>query len=544
MQAKDREITEFVGKKDLTFLIPSYQRNYKWQFKSEVKELLDDITEFIEDSKNTRRESYFLGSVVTKIKSGINSEYTLVDGQQRITTFLLMVSAIYEIVKDNETSFKYKVERILETEEEKFKLRRINDEQVIKLIISGKASYLTNSQKETQYYKVFKELVLFFKEMSNEKIEDFFEKGISKLVLAVISLDENEDEFLVFESINSKGQPLSSADLIKNYLMMCIPSDDRELEDYLENVITKDFTDSELSDFYRQVFASITGKLAGKSGKTLYYAFKKLWSKDKINKEFFDSLNRHSLIWKYINNTDFKRESYPLMKAQLLNYYAIIHNIVLNNSKVEHNDLIIINQKNIDDALMKLSSVVIRRMLFGRGRVESNRTFAALAPKIVESNQDKIDDTIIELSKIDGMAKTPEWKDIESSLDKVDVYSSYAPTLKWTLIAIEESKSKKKIETDKLSVEHIFPQTPSNDWELSAEDELEFGKLLNTLGNLSITNDNSALGNKLFAHKQRLLDERSYLKINKSIYEIEDWTPQEVKARAKKVFESITNIWK
>lgn len=544
MQAKDREITEFVGKKDLTFIIPSYQRNYKWKFKSEVKELLDDITEFIEEAKTEGRESYFLGSVVTKIKGGLNAEYTLVDGQQRITTFLLMVSAIYEVVKDNESSFKYKVERILETEEEKFKLRRINDEQVIKLIISGKSSFLNDLQKETQYYKVFEELVSFFKGMSFENIEIFFEKGISKLVLAVISLDENEDEFLVFESINSKGQPLSSADLIKNYLMMCIPTDNRELEDYLENVITKDFTDSELSDFYRQIFASITGKLAGKSGKKLYYEFKKLWPKDKINKEFFNSLHKHALVWKYINNTDFKKESYPLMKAQLLNYYAIIHNIVINNCHIENNDIVITNQQNIDEALAQLSSVVIRRMLYGRGRVESNRTFAALAPKIIENNKNKINETIEELSKIDGMAKTPEWKDITDSIDKIDIYNSYASTLRWTLIAIEELKSKKKINTDKLSVEHIFPQTPSSDWELSPEDELEFGKLLNTLGNLSITNDNSALGNKLFTHKKELLADRSYLKINKSIYEIDEWTPKEVISRGKKLLKQIIDIWK
>ncbi len=540
MEAKDRMIKEFVTGKDVTFIIPSYQRKYKWEFKKEVLTLIEDLQEFINDDS---RSDYFLGSVIVKAEPSITKNYLLVDGQQRITTFLLLVSAMRQTIKE-EGPFKYNIESILQTEEDKFKLNRINDFNTIKKILLGQDEQLTQEDKETQYYKVYSKLREFLNKKEKEEsgwIETFYDKGLSNVVLAVIGLATNEDEFLVFESINSKGQNLSSGDLIKNYVMMQFTKDEK-LEQKFENEIVEKLNEKTLADFYRQVVALETGKLASKNGKALYYEFRKLYPREKVNSELVNELKHKLAIWNYIHETDFGLTSYPLMRSGLLNYYGIVHSLVKDNSTWENESLEINNDVNIKEGIKKLSLVHIMRTLGGRGRVESNRTFASIGSQYYKSSEG-FDKMVIEkLQNETGKTRTPSWNEVEDILNTNDVYSNQNIILS-ILISIEEFISKKKIDDEKLSIEHIYPQNPNEEWDLDENESNEMKILLNTLGNISMTNDNSALGNKIFSRKKEILEERSYLKINKMIYDVEDWNPSEVKDRAKKIIEYIKQIW-
>lgn len=556
MQAKDKYLSEIIGRKDNIFTIPSYQRKYKWKFKEEVMNLLSDIEQFIIDlnDKTKKRQDYFLGSIVTKINGGINVEYILVDGQQRITTFLLIASAIKEIVKNNsDNKLRYRVETLLESDENKFKLNRINDEIIVKKIVTGQISLITEDEKKTQYYNVFDNLIKYFKYNYKDikKLEDFFVLGLTRIKLAVISLEEYEDEFLVYESINSKGMSLTSGDLIKNFLMMQMRNDE-DLEKKLENEILSQFDEQKLEDFFRQLISLKTKKLATKSNKNLYHAFIKEWNNNDINYEFVEWLRNMSLIWKYIfDDSNFGHLTYPVMKSQLLNYYGIIHSLIFKNSTYDKSyNSIKINEeqkKYINDSLIKLSSVVIRRTLYGRGRVESNRTFAKIGSEYFNSKNVNFEDEIIKkMINAEGNVRTPSWDETEAQIEKVDIFSSSSQILKWALIALEEEMTKNKLNSSDISIEHIYPQKPSSDWKLSAIEELEMKKMLNTLGNLTIVDKrvNSSLGNKIFEEKKILLENKTYLKINKSIYEAEIWNPLEVKIRAKKMVGLFKEIWK
>ncbi len=544
MEAKDREIKEFVTGKDVVFTIPSYQRKYTWEFKNEISILLSDIQEFIDDND---RVDYFLGSIIVQAIPSLSKSFLLVDGQQRITTFLLIISAIRNCIK-NDGTFKYKVESILETERGKFKLNRINDQSTIEKILNNNDNQLTSYDKETKYYKVYSELIKFFKNKENEEkgwIEKFFDKGISNIILAIIMLNEKEDEFLVFESINSKGKNLNSGDLIKNYVMMqfIYQKESKKLERDFENNIIEQLKEKELLDFYRQIIALKTGKLISKNGKSLYYKFKEIFKKENINEDFIKYLKNKLSIWKYIDETDFGYKSYPLIKTGLLNYYGIISTIVERNSNFHNNEIEITNYDEIEKAINKMSLIHILRTLGGRGRVESNRTFASLANEYYLSHDMTFNDVIEKLKNWNGKTRTPTWGDVEEQLFVLDVYSN-KNIIKSIFIALEEHQSHKKIEFSKISIEHIYPQNPSEDWVFETkEEENEMKLLLNTLGNISITNDNSAMGNKIFKKKREILEDRSYLKINKMVYEIDEWNPTELKKRAQKILQYIKEIW-
>ena len=84
--------TDMQGKK---FIIPDYQRNYSWD-QEKCETLWEDITNFHEDERNNSDE-YFLGTIVTYINK---PNIEIIDGQQRITSFFLLLRAFYKKLED------------------------------------------------------------------------------------------------------------------------------------------------------------------------------------------------------------------------------------------------------------------------------------------------------------------------------------------------------------------------------------------------------------------------------------------------------------
>lgn len=535
MKAQDIQIADLVGKKDVTFLVPPYQRKYQWTFKKEVETLLDDVEEFI----NSNNKDYFLGSIVIKSSSGLRQNFILVDGQQRITTFLLAMAALKERLKNENSTLKLRVDLILETETDKFKLNRIKDQEIVQKIIQGQAYLLDDHEQESSYFKVFKGLVGYFNDQPIDWIDSFFTKGLSKIKLAVIDLDENEDEFLVFESINSKGKSLSAADLIKNYIMM---NCDEEQEHIFENDILARISEDSILDLYRQLLAIKTGKLLSKNGKQLYYQFKELFPKELINSELIEYLRKSVRIWRMINFSRFGVTTLPFTKGALLNFYAVAHVIFDKNSVMNSGKLEIRNPKLIEDCFSKIAGLLVRRALQGAGRVESNRTFAKMAHDLNDTNGDSESFQNVIVNKMltsNTNARVLSDVEIRNKINNVDIYNINKNVIFWAFVALESGLSQKHVDTTNMSVEHIYPQNPGGKW----NDNNEMKSLVNTLGNLSITNDNSALSNRDILFKKKILEERSYLKINKFIYQQDNWTEVEIKERASQLLDMIFKTW-
>jgi uncharacterized protein with ParB-like and HNH nuclease domain len=82
--------------KDFHFEIPAYQRAYSWSI-PQCEQLLDDINAFI-DNANNNNKRYFFGTIIldcsNDTKQNGEKVYSLVDGQQRTTTFLLLIKAL------------------------------------------------------------------------------------------------------------------------------------------------------------------------------------------------------------------------------------------------------------------------------------------------------------------------------------------------------------------------------------------------------------------------------------------------------------------
>lgn len=202
---------------DRIFNIPKYQRSYTW-----TKENLED---FLEDLLNQRGDkNYFLGTFLFHQQNS-RGEYELldvVDGQQRITTFLIFIKSLidqltthgsqkisaktyHKYVQDRDGVFKLE----LENEDNGFLHNFIFGEE-------NRANFETPSQKRLHVARKY-----FEKELSNlelERLERIFEVSIKSDILLYV-VNDISDATQIFELLNDRGKNLTNIEAIKSFLM-------------------------------------------------------------------------------------------------------------------------------------------------------------------------------------------------------------------------------------------------------------------------------------------------------------------------------------
>ena len=94
MEGKAIKLLKYLDGSDKRFIIPVYQRNYSWKVEN-CRQLYDDVVKLIR--KN--RKLHFFGSLVS-VYNGIQEEFLIIDGQQRVTTISLLLLAMHNILKE------------------------------------------------------------------------------------------------------------------------------------------------------------------------------------------------------------------------------------------------------------------------------------------------------------------------------------------------------------------------------------------------------------------------------------------------------------
>ncbi len=225
MEAKATTLLNFIEDNQKNQLvIPIYQRLYSWE-KEQCKQLWDDI---IKIGGSDQIEGHFIGSILY-VLDGIthsNNVLLIIDGQQRLTTITLLLTALRDHLNDEDEFL------------EKFSCQKIQDHYLINSDKDGDKKFrliLSESDKDTLLYlidkdrrkpsdpslKIVENFKLFEEWVSKntDKLETIF-KGLEKLMIVKIALEKKDDPQLIFESMNSKGIELAQTDLIRNYIVM------------------------------------------------------------------------------------------------------------------------------------------------------------------------------------------------------------------------------------------------------------------------------------------------------------------------------------
>lgn len=214
------------------FVIPVYQRNYTWTAEKEVKQYLNDL----ESVLNNEYKNHFLGILIYLEKSidFSSREFSIIDGQQRLTTSFLIIYAIKQLLmengdieKVNQLNGQY-LTNPYHNDKIKYKLKPlVSDDDVYRCIVENRMSDIidvnSNVLKNYNYIRNY---------LNNLIIKGFDANAIlmalDKLYVVCVPISEEDNAQKIFESINATGVKLTSADLIRNYLLMDLRSDLQE----------------------------------------------------------------------------------------------------------------------------------------------------------------------------------------------------------------------------------------------------------------------------------------------------------------------------
>lgn len=279
-------LNEFIAStQGVQYVIPVYQRNYTWR-KKHVNKLIQDINDLL----TGKTQSHFIGSIVYVITSEVfnQREWSIVDGQQRLTTIFLLLYAIRDILEKRGDTQKAKALRSQYLEnvnaEGDYKLRLkplVNNDLEFKKIVDKDVDHLDKSSLIFQNYNLLYKQVE--KWLIKHSIEDII-NAIDKLYVVYIQLDKDDNAQQIFESINSTGETLKASDLIRNYILM--NKTDQVQTKYFTNywkVIENNLENDsgKLEEFFRFYVTIKNYDLVNKND--LYEKFIELWNSEVIN---------------------------------------------------------------------------------------------------------------------------------------------------------------------------------------------------------------------------------------------------------------------
>lgn len=213
-----------------TYVVPAYQRNYSWTEK-EIRELLTDLLDFFDNSKEPY---YLLGDVIVVDTKSSDYDFEIIDGQQRITTLMLLFSTIYKRLKT--LNFDEDELSDIRSSIKKKKLLRVKmsggaSDSVLTFIEGIDTKDLprdTPSQKAVIGALDTIEGILSetFSERKPGYLHDFYTTLQEHVFLSRLRLLDPESAFDFFERVNDRGRPLSKTDLLKNRLLQKIKLDE------------------------------------------------------------------------------------------------------------------------------------------------------------------------------------------------------------------------------------------------------------------------------------------------------------------------------
>lgn len=552
MDARKANIYKFLSG-DKQYIIPVYQRIYSWEIE-ECKRLWFDIVDMQKKNKN----GHFVGSIVSITENDSPSDmskFTIIDGQQRITTLMLLLLALrdYAFIHREEKSINWKkinnsfLKNPDEDDDSQYKLLLTETDKdiLISLIEKRPIDENLNSRLISNYN-------YFFSNIKNMdlSLQDIYE-AIGKLQIVNINLDRTSDEpQVIFESLNSTGKELSESDLIRNFVLMGL--DNKQQKDIYKNIwrpmeqLFRYEKQTLLMDrFFRDY---LTMKLARIPKLDKIYEEFKMYTNNCEFSTLEDLCKDLYMYARYYTNMIFEQGA----NKNLINLYKKIKYLKMEVAfpfllKIHYDfERNLINEDELVSIIKLCISYVFRRNICDIPTNSLNKTFATL------KNEINVDDYINSIKAFfilkDDYKIFPNDEKFSSALKVKDIY--HMRIRNYILSSLENFNNKAPINIENYTIEHIMPQTKnlSNVWkkELGKNYETVQKKYLHTIGNLTLTAYNSEMSNKSFSEKMEMNGgfKESALRLNSYVVKQNEWNEKIIKERASILVEKALLIWK
>ena len=556
----------FANENNPIFEIPPFQREYSWN-KKNWETFFNDLVEF--------NQGYFIGSMIFVKKSSRSSTYQVIDGQQRLVTISILLLALYDVLKPSSID-RREIEQILFRHDGKQKRvprlslqnQNHNSEDYSHLLemCTGDQTSLPKCDTNSKIHKAYQ----YF----HDAIEHQQSKGrfnllrILKNVQIVSTVVKSyPDASILFSSLNTRGIPLTTIDLIKNSLFSSliyrrtnekISQRNKEVTrkwDQLIEYLNGEHSEQIQERFFRQSYNAfkteahafcVTNKknsLPSEATRAnLLRIYNELFKNDKSLNWCLENAKAYSEI---INAQTNKKEVDRLINQ--LNYIegSPSHTLLLYLYRKQRE--LDLTDSKLKDICKNLNYFFVRRKLTDKPATrELDGLFIDLIHQI-ESKKLKGQD-VKKIIIHNLITKSASDQEFEKAL-KGNLYTK-RKTARFVLSNLyNENKENRFWEKDKnqfiWTIEHIMPQTLSAEWKEKAfdtKDEEQIKQLhkdfCHTLGNLTLSGYNFELQNLWFTTKRDFKNDngefvgyKNGIKLNSGLKSERTWNIDKIKKR-------------
>lgn len=539
------------------FVIPVYQRTYTWNPQKETARFISDLEDLIEN----RTSSHFLGIIIyldSKI-SAMFRQLQIVDGQQRLTTtfiFLLALKRVAEERKDRVTAGMiddYFLYNRHAAEGGSLRLKpAVAADDVYARLVYGSVNDLSRKEKESGVYRNYDFIIRRIREMAKKHTLLEILDSLTRLDILEFPLSETDNAQQIFESINSTGAPLTSADLIRNYVLMNHTDEVQErLYEMYWQPLEEQYPESrKLEEFFRFWLAVKTYELLNR--RDVYEGFKAYWNSwDEDAEAKLREINRYCRYYHdiYIGPSenpaiekalaDFRRSDSVMPAPFLMEMYHLF-----DEKKISENMMVA--------EIRLIDSYLTRRALCGNDSSSLSRYFPTLLRTVISAHQRNKNQDILSLTKVNLITYNrgkslamPTDDQLRTQMKELNAYSLMC--IRPVLERIEMFGASAAVDTSDLNIEHIMPQNPNEWWVKNSgtKDEDEYTFYANLIGNLTLCAryDNSKMGNEDFNYKKKILSKTLHIRMNTEILKKKKWTKDEILKRCHELTEQIIRIY-
>ena len=555
MKATEAKLLDFL-KRSPQFEIPIYQRTYSWT-KPECRQLWDDI---LRTGGDDDISSHFLGSIVY-IEKGLYSisgpsPLLVIDGQQRLTTVMLIIEALARHLGEDEPIDGFSAKKLrnyyllnpLEEEERRYKLVLTKtDKKSLLSIVDQKALPAEQSLRVVENFDFFLKQV----KSLGTNLKPLC-LGLAKLMVVDISLSRNEDNpQLIFESMNSTGRELSQADLIRNFILMSLELGHQTqlYNDHwrpMEVAFGQEAYDWYFDGFMRHYLTVKTGEIP--KLKEVYEAFKAYAQSPEVAADGVDALvaDVHEFA-KYFCAMALGKEENPALTRAFRDLQElkveVAYPLLLELYQCYASETL--SAEDFERAVRLVESYVFRRAVCNIPTNSLNKTFGTFGRVLRKGNH--LENIQAHFQLLPSYRRFPSDDEFFREIQVRDLYNFRSKS--YWLRRMENHGRKEIAQLDEYTIEHIMPQNEnlSSDWReaLGGDWKTVQETWLHRLGNLTLTGYNPELSDRPFGQKREMeggfMD--SPLRMNRDLAALDTWDEAAIRKRSGDLARKAVAIW-
>lgn len=552
MTARSLRLIELISVNGQQFEIPVFQRDYSWRPDEECKRFWDDV---VDAGAEHRKSPHFLGTIVrvsTNTPDDTPRRWSIVDGQQRLTTLILLLLAMRDHIRVTEADGLAADQ--LEHDQltnyglrgnDKYRLRlRGRDQEVLRCLFEGTAPERDRSRAIKASYDYF------LRQVGKLDNNAHVLRGVRQLGIVEVELGKEDEAQPIFESLNATGLELNKSDLIRNFILMGVREPQQtDLYERHWRVIEDLFRDhDQVFDHFARDYLDLRNQnLLQTRSRDVYPQFQRFWRQEVTDKGESQALvevvhhARHYAAFQLGLDAPAARADRFQRIRRLRSAPAITVMRLLEASGAINDD----DDGDLMESLDLIESFLLRRAICGWPTRAYDKVFAYLASRI--GTDDPLMDLKIGFAMAHQGYEFPSDQDFGQALREHEIYRRRAR--KFLLDRLENADNRHPSDTTKFTIEHILPQNRvlSRAW----TDMLGSGwrevqdTWLHRLGNLTLTAYNSEFSDRSFQQKKTMKGgfQESALRLNNFVNTQESWTEAQIETRTNALAEQALRIW-